>query len=224
MRAKKELQVEARRLRKEGKSVNEIVTILGAAKSSVSLWVRDIELTGEQRISLKTRGRQYGSENAGAQVNIERFRVLRVKYQEGGRAKAKEQRSLHLAGCMLYWAEGSKNRHRVEFVNSSAEMLRFFIRFLREELNIKDENIKINIHCHTAENEKLQLIVEYWLNLLQLSSASLRKIYYKESGKVSRKRLEYGVCGIRVESTELVQHIFGAIQEYAGFDNPDWLF
>jgi hypothetical protein len=36
--------------------------------------------------------------------------------------------------------------------------------------------------------------------------------------------LPYGVCSIRIlRSTHLVQHTFGAIQEYAGFDEPRWL-
>jgi hypothetical protein len=33
-----------------------------------------------------------------------------------------------------------------------------------------------------------------------------------------------GICSIRVENTNYVLHIFGAIQEYGGFNNPDWLF
>jgi hypothetical protein len=32
-----------------------------------------------------------------------------------------------------------------------------------------------------------------------------------------------GVCTIRVNSTRVVQHIFGAIQEYGGLDEPAWL-
>jgi len=39
-----------------------------------------------------------------------------------------------------------------------------------------------------------------------------------------RNKLPYGVCSIRVRrSTRIVQHIYGAIQEYAGFDEPRWL-
>lgn len=224
MRAKKELQAEARRLRQAGKSVNEITSILGVAKSSISLWVRDVPLTQDQQTELKNRGRQYGTDNAGSQANIRRFRALREQYQSQGRSKAKELRSLHLAGCMLYWAEGSKNRHRLEFVNSNPQMMLFFIRFLREELHVQDEMIKINIHCHTDNPFEKDRIAKYWLELLQLQPESVRKIHALEKKTSRRKYLQNGVCGIRIESTELVQHIFGAIQEYGGFDNPDWLF
>ena len=39
----------------------------------------------------------------------------------------------------------------------------------------------------------------------------------------AKKRLTYGVCTLRVHSTWMVQHINGAIQEYAGFEEPAWL-
>jgi predicted transcriptional regulator len=224
VKPKKELQEEARRLRREGKSVNEIVAILGVAKSSVSIWVRDIQLTEDQQNILKHRGRQYGADNAGAQANIERFRTMRQDYQQTGREKAKENRPLHIAGCMLYWAEGSKNRHRMEFVNANPYMMQFFMRFLREEMNVENALIKINIHCHTNEPNEIQRITQYWLDLLQLPASCLRKISFKERSVSKRKQLANGVCGIRVESTELTHHILGAIQEYGGFDNPDWLF
>ena len=39
----------------------------------------------------------------------------------------------------------------------------------------------------------------------------------------ARNKLPYGVCTLKVHSTQAVQHIYGAIQEYAGFDQPAWL-
>ena len=39
-------------LRKQGKSMNEIVKEIGVSKASVSLWVRDVVLTKNQKIGL----------------------------------------------------------------------------------------------------------------------------------------------------------------------------
>ncbi|HEX6945108.1 MAG TPA: hypothetical protein VF196_02875, partial [Casimicrobiaceae bacterium] len=47
--------------------------------------------------------------------------------------------------------------------------------------------------------------------------------YPTSSSGRKRNRLPYGVCAIRYSSTEIVQEIYGAIQEYAGFDEPRWL-
>ena len=38
-----------------------------------------------------------------------------------------------------------------------------------------------------------------------------------------RNVLIYGTARLSVCSTFLVQSIYGAIQEYAGFDRPEWL-
>ncbi|MBA3533585.1 MAG: hypothetical protein H0T73_16825, partial [Ardenticatenales bacterium] len=133
---KPELRKEARRLRQEGKAINEIARILGVSKASVSVWVRDIELTEEQKAQLTKQQRSFKAQSAGAQANREKFREFRIAYQEAGRSKAREGSSLHMAGCMLYWAEGTKARTQVNFANSDPNMVRFFMRFLREEVDI----------------------------------------------------------------------------------------
>ena len=38
-----------------------------------------------------------------------------------------------------------------------------------------------------------------------------------------REMQERAGCRLRLHSTRVVQHIFGAIQEYGGFDEPRWL-
>ena len=52
---KKAERDQARELRRQGLSLGEIRRQLGVAKSSVSLWVRDIELTPEQLERLSAR-------------------------------------------------------------------------------------------------------------------------------------------------------------------------
>jgi hypothetical protein len=47
------------------------------------------------------------------------------------------------------------------------------------------------------------------------------------SSKYSKKtrigRLPYGTAALVVHSTRIVQTIYGSIQEYGGFDRPEWL-
>lgn len=211
-------------MRQQGSSINEIARSLGVAKSSVSLWVRDIALTEEQRAKLDYQRRQYAGQNAGAQANRERSRALRIAYQEAGRARARENRPLHLAGCMLYWAEGAKGRNRIYFVNSDQNMVQLFLQFLREELNVKDAEIAIRIHCHIIDSVEIRRIEAFWPSLLNLPLSCLRKTYIKQGSTTRHNILRNGVCDIRVHRTDLVQHIYGAIQEYGGFENPEWLF
>jgi hypothetical protein len=221
---KNETRFEARRMRKQGKSVKEIALALKVSRSSVSLWVRDIELTEEQTQVLKDRQRLWGAQNSGAHVNREKAQQIRAMAQEAGRLRAKENNPLHLAGCMLYWAEGAKSRNNVNFVNSDPNMSTLFVRFLREELKVQNSEFVLYIHSHSTDAGEIQRQQQYWLDLLGLPGQCIRKVLYKTGSQVRKNVLMNGVCSIRVYRTELVQHIFGAIQEYGGFENPDWLF
>jgi len=220
---KTELRKEARRLRQNGMSVRDIAETLNVSKGSASLWVRDIILTREQVEVLKANQRLYGTQNAGSQTNRKKHREMRMAYQEAGRATARQNRPLHLAGCMLYWAEGAKHRNKVYFVNSDPNMIRLFIRFLREELKIEDAAI-IYIHCHSSEPDEIKRIEGYWAGLLELPMSCVRKTQTKKGSEIRRSVLKNGVCSIMVSKTEIAQHIYGAIQEYGGFENPEWLF
>jgi len=40
------------------------------------------------------------------------------------------KKNLMLAGCMLYWAEGFKKKNVVDFGNSDANMMKYFLFFL----------------------------------------------------------------------------------------------
>lgn len=42
------------------------------------------------------------------------------------------------------------------------------------------------------------------------------------SGRAKNK-LPYGVCTLRSHNTWMLQHIYGAIQEYGSFEEPAWL-
>jgi hypothetical protein len=221
---KREIRDTARELRQSGMSVRAIANTLHVSSGSVSVWVRDIELTENQKEELKKHQRKWGGQNAGAQTNKRKHQQKRMECQEAGKARAREGRPLHLTGCMLYWAEGSKDRNQVFFVNSDGQMLRLFMRFLREELNVEDTKITLLIHCHSNDENEKQRISGYWIDFLGLPPTCYTKVITKQGSDSRRKRHENGICGIRVFSTELAQHIFGAIQEYGGFDNPDWLF
>jgi transcriptional regulator with XRE-family HTH domain len=222
---KRGLRDEARRLRREeGVSVRKIAIRLGVSKSSVSLWVRDIVLTQAQIEGLKANQHRYGAQNKGARTNSEKFRKQRLAYQQAGRERARTGSRLHLMGCMLYWAEGAKKKNAVYFVNSDPNMMLLFLRFLREEMFIANEAMAVHIHCHTHDPEEIRRIEAYWLDLLRLPKSCLRKTQIKKGSDTRRNIHVNGVCGVAVNNTELTHHIYGAIQEYGGFENPAWLY
>ncbi|HEX2621260.1 MAG TPA: hypothetical protein VHL11_13975 [Phototrophicaceae bacterium] len=214
---------QARQFRFEGMSIKEIARKTGAGVASISVWVRDISLTEDQQTSLRNRQRHINGQHPGAKANELKFRALREQYQEEGRIKAREHRPLHLTGCMLYWAEGAKKRNTTYFVNSDPHMMLLFVRFLREEMVVPDEVMRIHIHCHSTEPTEINRIEHYWLDLLHLPLTALKKTMIKKGSTSRYNILHNGVCGLRVNSTRLTHHIFGAIQEYGGFERLEWL-
>ncbi len=224
---KPEKRAEARRLRQQGWSVKDTTNTLNISKGSVSTWVRDIPLTETQRAALEARrsSRQRGVFK-GSKAVAEKYRQLRLKYQQEGRVKAREQDPLHIAVCMLYWGEGSKRKDSLVLVNSDPDLLRFFIRFLTECLNVDRQAIRLRINCYLHDELSQEDVERYWLNTLALDRTALRKGSFNNQPSSSRQRgrkLTYGVAVVAVYNTQLAQHVFGAIQEYSGIDKPEWL-
>jgi hypothetical protein len=128
---------------------------------------------------------------------------------------------------MLYWAEGSKSRNCLKLANSDPRMQQFFRRFLTASLGIDPERIRVSLNVYTTNGLAIEEIERYWLDLLDLPRTCVRKhtldhMPTSSSGR-GKNKLPYGVCSLRVNSTWAVQHVFGAIQEYAGFEEPAWL-
>jgi transcriptional regulator with XRE-family HTH domain len=212
----------ARALRREhGVSVKRLARMLGVSKSSVSLWVRDIELSPEQTAALRAAAVGGGAYHRAAGL------ARRRAAQTQGRAFARLCHANHVAGCMLYWAEGSRSRHVVEFVNSDPQMLRFFVAFLRRWFPACETKIRISCNLFTDHAERQRDVEDFWLTSLGLPRAALRKTvvnrYSKYSQKKRQNRLPYGTCKLTVSDTSIAQHLYGAIQEYGGFEREEWL-
>jgi hypothetical protein len=128
---------------------------------------------------------------------------------------------------MLFWAEGAKARNEVSIVNSDPELVRFFARFLRRFYGVPDERFRVACNLFADHVVRQREIEQFWLDTLELPRSCLRKsmvnIYSKYSERKRKGRLPYGTCKLVVCDTSIVQSIYGAIQEYAGFERPEWL-
>lgn len=210
-------------MRSAGAPVRRIAGTLGVSVSSVAAWTRDIELTPEQRTAnlaraAAVRGPAWSEKN----------RLRRRSYQQEGRARARRGEPLHIAGCMLYWAEAKKGRNAAVLSNSDPAMCTLFCRFMRECFAVSSDRLTFSINVYTNNGRSIDEIEAFWLDTLDLPPSSARKhmtnhFPTSSSGK-KRDKLPNGVCTIRVaKSTRIVQHIYGAIQEYAGIECPEWL-
>ncbi|MEU6817233.1 hypothetical protein [Streptomyces sp. NPDC046860] len=131
--AKDDLREQARTLRLQGHTYDQIEAALGCSRSSASLWVRDLpkpapRYTPEERQALMREG-------------LERHRAAERRRLEEARDAARAEigqltdRELFLAGVALYWAEGQKSkpydrRERLVFVNSDPGVIHTYLAWL----------------------------------------------------------------------------------------------
>jgi transcriptional regulator with XRE-family HTH domain len=166
--AKDEQRAKARELRAQGMDYEEIATALGVAKSSVSLWVRD--LPRPARLSY-AECRKRSAE--GAQRYWAAERGVRAARRAADRAAAAAQigdltdRELLIAGAIAYWCEGTKSkphrRHeRVVFTNSDPSLIRIFLRFL-EATGTAVENLIFRVHIHESADARSAGL--FWLKV-----------------------------------------------------------
>jgi hypothetical protein len=202
--------------------LKEIAARLRVSPGSVHLWTQGIEITPTQAAQNMRRAR-----DVSVATWSEKNRKRRRGYQAEGRVAARRGNALHMAGCMLFWAEGSKSRNCVKFANSDVNMVALFKRFLCECFDVPDKRFTIRLNVYLGNGKSLGEIERYWLQALALPSTCLRKHsinhFPTSSSGRKRNRLPHGVATIGVCDTRITQHIYGAIQEYAGFDEPRWL-
>jgi hypothetical protein len=223
---------EARRLRAdEGMPFKRIAARLGISAATAHLWTKDIPIASRhQERNLRGPGGPQDPKRIPARVaSISRkWRHRRQAYQEEGRAWARRGDALHAAGCMLYWAEGRKSRNQLRICNSEVAMIAFFRRFVTECFDVEPSRFALSLHVYTGNGLSVRKIEDHWLRRLDLPHSCFRKNYINplptsSSGRKSNK-LPYGVCTLSVlRATDILQHIYGAIQEYAEFEEPEWL-
>ena len=223
---KSDKKVAAVCLRKSGMSVREISKELSVSKSSVSLWVRDIELTEEQCVILKeNQCSSFEKMRASKLSYADKCRANRVEWQLEGRNRIGDID--FVAGCMLYWGEGGKTSpSTVVMTNSDPEILIYFKNFLLEQFEVSPESLKSCINVHLDYGLLYEDVKSYWSNLLGIPECNFYKPQLhvgEKRTKGKHKRLQYGTVQIKLFNVRIAQTIFGGIQGHAGINKEEWL-
>ena len=92
------------------------------------------------------------------------------------------------AGCMLYWAEGSKSRNAVLLTNADPDVLRFFVRFLRRFFQVRDHELKVYCNLFADHLARQREVEQFWLDTLELPQSCLRKSVVNVYSKYSQKK------------------------------------
>lgn len=217
--AKSKEKNQAIRLRKQGKSLQEIAIITGICKSTISFWCRDIELTPDQigRLNKKMSEAAY----RGARIQYER-RIQRIKEgKKKGKTQIKKlsQRDLLLAGLGLYWGEGTKKVRQVRISNSDPEVIRFMIRWFREIWKIESNRFALRIGINSIHKQRIKEVENYWSKQTGIPQNQICKttlIKVKNKKNYNNFSTHYGTARLEVRRpAEIYYKIMGLIDALA---------
>lgn len=185
-------------LRNEGLSYREILSKVSVAKSTLSLWFRSVGLSQEQKQRL-TQKRIDAALRGAAKRREQRILATqlsaRLAREEFRRIK---NQGLWLAGVMLYWAEGSKQKatnvsQGVKFSNSDPAMIRLFLRWLAVIVRVPPEDILCELYIHRSGNAEKAM--RYWN--VQLAPLKIGPTYFKQNKILTvRKNIGEGYNGL----------------------------
>lgn len=201
---------QAKKLRLEGKSYNEILRLINISKSTLSLWLRDIPLT-EKQIAEKFSKRQAHIATIARKKRLKKIeKVESIKLLASKEAPTKYTNPLFLAGLMLYWAEGDKSTdvEAVKFTNSDPKMIEFMMCWFRNICEAPENKFHIALHIHSLHIENN--ITEYWSKITQIPILQFHKTQIKKTTlNFRRKPLYQGTCSIRICDRNLFRKIAG---------------
>lgn len=207
-------------MRSKGESLNVIAKELGVAKSTLSLWVRDIVLSIDQIEFLRKRVISAGEIGRlkGAWIQKDRRIKTENKYKSEGIKKFSNisEREFLISGVALYWAEGSKKNSSVQLCNSDYKMINFHLKWLKKFFGIDVDRLSARVSINEIHKNREEIVKTYWSKQTGIPLTQFRKTMFKTS-KV-RKNYEnydnhYGVFDVYVlKPSEIYYKILGLVE------------
>lgn len=202
-------------LRHNGLSYSEIKNLLNVSKSTLSNWLKNIELTNDQKNRLS---KLQTSAYLGAKKNQVKSQLHHKQIIETAKNQAIHlfHDSFFVTGLMLYWAEGSKNSNRIQFTNSDPLMIKIMMKWFRNYCEIPEEKFRIGLFVHSLHIKEDYL--QFWSKITKLPLKQFNRSYIKPTILSNRKNKLYeGTCAIKINSRDLLSKVTGwldAAKEY----------
>jgi hypothetical protein len=132
------------------------------------------------------------------------FNAYKSKPQfEIKRSLTRNDSDIKIAGLMLYWAEGTLKGNTVDLANSNPEIIKIFLRFLREVCGIKEERLRIYLYAYQQHN--CQALIRYWSNITGVPLTQFTKPFIRKNNlNVSGRKLPYGLIHVRYNDKKLL--------------------
>lgn len=189
---KKGLKIKAIKMRRNGKTYSEILSVVPVAKSTLSLWFHGVQLAKHQKQKItqkRIENQKKGARAKKAQRIVLSEKIINDSKKEIGVLSDREK---WLIGTALYWAEGAKEKEyrpgsRASFSNMDEEMIRTFIKWLKI-CGIRSEEIIFDIYIHESKKSEIRKVINHWAYVTGFPQSRFKNIYYKKNNTNTLRR------------------------------------
>jgi len=199
------------KLRKQGKSYREIEADIGVNRSTLSGWLKNIELTKEQRCKLHDNWLDALIEARKKAIlihkkgRIQRQKVIRDEVEKLLPENKFDQKINELILATFYLAEGTKKESTFCIANSNPGILKGLINLMRCSYEIDESKFRGCLHLRSDQEENK--LKRYWSNLLAIPEEQFMKSQFdKRTIKKTFERYK-GVCIVYYHDMALQRRI-----------------
>ena len=207
-------------LRKKGNSIKSIAKKLNISTSTANIWLKNVELTQEQKDRLYKNAHDpfFGKRKKHVLQQIKKkereiFKEKKLGIKDIGEITKRE---LFLVGVGLYWAEGFKKDKRLGFANSDPYMIQLFINWLTNCCNVRKEGLRLRVGLNISHIHRIKEVEKFWSNFTKIPLDHFQKPYFQKfkwKKKFPNENNYYGVLRIRAnKQLKLFRRIFGWIE------------
>ena len=208
MKAKVNEKEQAIKLREQGYTYREILGELSGAKSSLSLWFKDLPLSKQEKLVLKKRkDKNISKGRISAAASNRKHKIARERqyfFEAENEFNTYKNDPLFHTGVSLYWAEGAKRSNMFLFMNSDSDLINVMLKWLETFTEYSREDLGFRLYLHhpfVKDNWEV-----WWKKELKVHSDQFKKTIIKPTSLQIKKRPNYKGC-LRIEvprSTKLL--------------------
>ena len=199
-------------LRRRGMSYGEISKKTKIPKSTLSMWLKNVPLSLEDKQRLYTKQvRMITSGEYCQKQRREKEISLIVEKSKLEINKPISEDTYRLFGSALYWAEGSKS-NMFQMTNSDPLLILFWVKWVEKIFKITPHKLTARLNVYPQQSEKQ--IKKFWSDLTGIPIKKFGKSYIKPLSKNYKKNnLYYGTIRIEVpKSTDYRYRVYGWTQ------------
>jgi hypothetical protein len=174
------------------------------AKSSVSLWVRDVKIESLNR-------RPSTSRRPHPQHLAKLAEIAECDRRGGVRLGTLSEQAYLAGGAALYAGEGAKRDGKVVFANTDASMIAFFCGWLRRFFSVDESRLRARVYLH--EGLDLGAAERHWVSVTNIPREQFQAPYRaKADPAIRRTKRVHGCTYVTYNCSSTHREIMGLIR------------